>query len=258
MKTGIKIFALTGGLFIMSILNGQDAREIADRASQSVNLDAMEMVATLTIQDNKGNERVRQIATATKKFGGATKTMMKFLSPAEVKGTTMLIYDYQEKEDDMWIYLPALRKTRRIVSSEKAKSFMGSEFSNADMSKPNMDDFTYRTLGSETVNGKDCWVVESKCRNEDIEDENGFSRKVVFIEKSTYLPQKMEYYDLDNELYKVMTISDYKKQSNGSYFAYNMSIENIQSNRKSTMKVDKFQMGSSMSENSFAASSLGS
>ena len=258
MKTGINLFALTGSLFIMSILNGQDAREIADRASQSINLDAMEMVATLTIQDNKGNERVRQIATATKKFDGATKTMMKFLSPVEVKGTTMLVFDYEKKEDDMWIYLPALRKTRRIVSSEKAKSFMGSEFSNADMSKPNMDDFTYALLGSETVNGKDCWKVESKCLNEDIEDENGFSRKVVFVEKSTYLPQKMEYYDLDNELYKVMTISDYRKQPNGSYFAYNMSIENIQSNRKSTMKVDKFQIGSSMSESSFAASSLGS
>lgn len=257
MKTGIKILVVIGCVSFMSKLNGQDARQIADRASHSVDLESMEMVATLTIQDSKGNERVRQIATATKKFDGATKTMMKFLSPAEVKGTTMLIYDYEGKEDDMWVYLPALRKTRRIVSSEKAKSFMGSEFSNADMSKPNMDDFSYKLLGSETANGKDCWKIESKCLDEDIEDENGFSRKIVYIEKSTYLPQKMEYYDLDGELYKIMTISDYRKQSNGEYFAYSMIIENIQNKRKSIMKVDKFQMGSSMSESSFSAANLG-
>jgi hypothetical protein len=257
MNTGIKTILLTGALFLTAFLNGQDAREIADKASKSIDPDAMEMVATLTIKDNKGNERVRQIATATKKFNGATKTMMKFLSPAEVKGTTMLIYDYKEKGDDMWIYLPALRKTRRIVSSEKAKSFMGSEFSNADMSKPNMDDFSYKILGSETINGKDCWLVESKCLDEDIEDENGFSRKVAFIEKSTYLPQKMEYYDLDNELQKVLTISDYRIQSNGSYFAYKMSIENVQTKRQSIMQVDKFQLGSSMNEGSFSASNLG-
>ena len=257
MRTCIKILMVIGFVSIIGRLNGQDARQIADRASKSIDLESMEMVATLTIQDSKGNERIRQIATATRKFDGATKTMMKFLSPAEVKGTTMLIYDYEEKEDDMWIYLPALRKTRRIVSSEKAKSFMGSEFTNADMSKPNMDDFSYTLLGSESLNGKACWKVGVQCRNEDIEDENGFSKKIIFVEKSTYLPQKMEYYDLDGELYKIMTISDYRQQSNGEYFAYSMTIENMQNKRKSIMKVDKFQLGSSMSENSFSASSLG-
>ncbi len=155
-------------------------------------MEAMEMVATLSIQDDKGNERIRQIATATKKFDGTTKTMMKFLSPADVKGTTMLVYDYEDKDDDMWIYLPALRKTRRIVSSEKSKSFMGSEFSNADMSKPNMDNFSYKLMGAVNIAGKDCWKIETKCLDEDIEDENGFSRKVLYIKKSTNLAQKME------------------------------------------------------------------
>jgi hypothetical protein len=259
MKTRIKIkiIILVTGVLIMNPLRGQDARQIADQASKSINLDAMEMVATLKILDDKGNERVRQIATVTKRFDDATKTMMKFISPADVKGTTMLVYDYDKHEDDMWIYLPALRKTRRIVSSEKAKSFMGSEFSNADMSKPNMDDFSYRILGSASIVGKDCWKVETKCLNEDIEDENGFSRKVIYVEKSSYLPQKIEYFNFDDELFKVMTISDYQKQSNGSYFAYRMTVENLQNNRKSIMVVDKFQLGSSMNESSFAASNLG-
>ncbi len=257
MKTKSYIVAVFSGFLFLNVLHGQDARQIADKSSDAIDMKAMEMVATLSIQDDKGNERVRQIATATKMFNNVTKTMMKFLSPADVKGTTMLVYDYEDKDDDMWIYLPALRKTRRIVSSEKSKSFMGSEFSNADMSKPNMDNFSYKLLGSESIAGKDCWIIEITCSDEDIEDENGFIRKVMYIEKTTYLARKMEYYDLDDELHKVMTINDYQKQSNGGYFAFSMEMKNVQNNRKSTLKVDQFQLGSSMSESSFSASNLG-
>ena len=92
---------------------------------------------------------------------GTEKRIIKFLSPADVKGTGILIFDYPEKSDDMWIYLPALRKTRRIVSKEKSKSFMGSEFSNANMTAPGLDDFTYATIGEEELEGKFCIIIES-------------------------------------------------------------------------------------------------
>jgi hypothetical protein len=103
----------------------------------------MEAISTLRIYDARGRERVRQTSMASRLFesGSTEKRIIRFLSPAEVKGTGMLIYDYDDRNDDMWIYMPALRKTRRIISNEKRKSFMGSEFSNADMSAPNLEDF---------------------------------------------------------------------------------------------------------------------
>jgi len=216
----------------------------------------MEMVATLKIYDGKGNERVRQIANASKKFGATSKNLMKFISPADVKGTAMLVYDSDVQDDDMWIYLPALRKTRRIVSAEKSKSFMGSEFSNADMARPNLGEFTYKLLGSATVNGKDCWKIESTCINEGVEDKNGFSRKISYIEKSTYLTWQIDFYDLDNELYKKMTFSDYRKQSNGKHFAFRMEMKNAKNGRSSVIVVDKFQMGSQLDEAYFSTANL--
>ena len=217
----------------------------------------MEMSSELKIYDSKNNERIRQLATATKKFSNITKTLIKFLSPADVKGTSLLIYDYKNEPDAMWIYMPALRKTRRIVSSEKGKSFMGSEFTNADMSKPRIDDFSYKTLGTENIEGENCWKIEASCLNEDIEDENGFSRKVMYIEKNTYLTQQIEFYDFDNELSKVLTISDYRKQANGGYFAFRMEMKNVQTGRRSVLIVDKFQLGSNLNESYFAANMLG-
>lgn len=238
-------------------LKAQDAQAIADKASEVINPGSMEMTSTLKIYDNKGNVRVREVSNAIAKFSGTTKTLFKFLSPPDVKGTTILIYDYENKDDDMWVYLPSLRKTRRIVASEKGKSFMGSEFSNADMSKPTMSDFTYSLKGSETLDGKDCWKLESKCANAGVEDANVYSRKVAWIEKSSYLTWKIEFYDYADKLLKVETFGDYRKQAGGKYFAFKLNMRNVQNSRKSEIVINKYQAGSALKESAFSATSLG-
>jgi len=257
MKTGFKFaFLIAIGLLAYANGNGQNARQIAEKASQAIEFEASEMAATLRIYDARGRVRERQIANASKKFGTATKSMIKFLAPADVKGTAMLIFDYEDKADDMWIFLPALRKSRRIVSTEKGKSFMGSEFSNADMSRPNLDQFKHQVLGSATINGKDCWKVESACLSEEIADELGFSRKLAWIEKGTYLTHQIEFYSRDGRLLKTMTLSDYRQQSNGKHFAFQLEMKNAQNGRRSTINVDQFQLGSALNESYFSVATL--
>ncbi len=111
------------------------AEEIMEKAVKAIKLDGAESIATLIIFDAKGNKRVRKTASVSKLYdkGLTEKRIIRFLTPADVKGTSLLTFDYENKTDDMWLYLPALRKTRRIVASEKAKSFMGSEFTYADI-----------------------------------------------------------------------------------------------------------------------------
>ena len=239
-----------------SLIFSQTAREISDKSTDAIEFNSMEMALTLKIYDAKGRVRTRQITSASKKFGEITKTIMKFTAPADVKGTAILIYDYENKNDGMWIYMPAIRKIRRIVSSEKGKNFMGSEFTNADMSKPNMNDFSYKILSSETYKGHTCWKIETTCKDEDIEDENGYSKKIAWIDKASYLCYKIEFYDFSGDLHKVQTIEQYKKQSNGKYFGFYMKMENKQNGRKSVMTINKFQIGSTMTENKFTPAML--
>ena len=252
------ISLLIVAVFLSTTANvfSQSAREISDKASRQIDFEAMEMTLTLKIYDAKGRERVRKIATASKKFGETYKTLMKITAPSDVKGTAVLIYDHENKDDDMWIYMPALRKTRRILSSEKSKSFMSSEFTNADMSKPNLNDFKYKILSSETYNNHLCWKIETICKTEDIEDENGYSKKNVWIEKGTYLCHKIEFYDFAGELFKIQYLEQYKKQSNARYFAFYMKMENIENGRKSVMTIDQFQIGSTLSESTFTPAML--
>jgi hypothetical protein len=249
----MKTLLFSIGILLMSFtLKAQDAREISKKSGDAINLDALEMVSTLRIISANGEERLRTLSTASKKFGDVSKMIMKFIEPADVRGTTLLVFDNANKDDDLWIYMPALRKTRRIVSSEKGKNFMGSEFTNADMSKPNIEEFNYKILGDESVDGKPCWKIESTCKDETLADQYGFSKRISSIEKGNYLAHKVEYFDLEGELLRVETIKDYKKQANGTYFAFYMEMKNVQNNRRSVMTIDKFQLGSALSEAQFS------
>jgi len=252
----MKNLTFLAALLLPAVISAQTAKEISQKATEVIDYTSMEMVTTLKIYDAKGSERIRQITTATRKFGETNKTMIKFIAPADIKGTAMLIYDHENTGDDMWIYMPALRKTRRIVSTEKGRNFMGSEFTNADMSKPNMNDFQYKILGTESYEGRLCWKIESACINETVAVENGFSKKVSYIEKATNLCHKTAYYDLQGTLLKSQYIRQYKKQPNGKYFSYQMEMKNEQNGRKSVMIVDKFQTGSSLPEGAFTAAML--
>jgi hypothetical protein len=158
-----------------------------------------------------------------------------------VKGTGILIYDYPQKSDDMWIYLPALRKTRRIVSREKSKSFMGSEFSNADMTAPGLDDFTYSLLREEMQGDHPCFLIESIPVSSDLEEEYGYSKSVSWVDKNSYLVHQTMYYDYDGELFKTITRREFKKldEDQETYMVTHMHAMNHSKNRSSEMVMDK-------------------
>jgi hypothetical protein len=231
------------------------AVQIMEKAFHAMKLDGAEAVTTLVIYNAKGKKRVRKTASVSKLYdnGSTEKRLIRFLSPADVKGTGLLTVDYEKKTDDMWLYMPALRKTRRIVASEKAKSFMGSEFSYADITPPQVEDFTHKLLKSEKVNGVDCWVIESIPKNEDIAEENGFSKRISHIGKPDYITRRGVYYDLDEELHKEMTIHKVEEIDKVKHRFRPMHLEmnNKQNNRRSEMIMDKIQLRSDIPDDYF-------
>ncbi len=238
----------------------QEAKQIVDKFNTTMKVSGVEGIATLTIVDSKGRERVRKISQARKLFDNADteKSIIKFLEPADVKGTGLLTYSYEKKDDDIWLYLPALRKTRRIVSSEKASSFMGSEFSYADIITPDIDDFGYKLVETENIDGIECWKIEITPNTEDIADENGFSKKIVFIAKKDYVIRKAVYYDLDSELHKTMTVKSIKKldEKNQRYVLTHMEMINEQNGRSSSFVFSKVMFSPNVKDEYFTTTYL--
>lgn len=234
------------GLMLLAFLSisasAQDVKEIIRKSQDVVKVSSFEAISTLTITDSRGNQRIRRNTMASVSLpDGTEKRIIKFLSPAEVKGTGILIFDYPEKSDDMWIYLPALRKTRRIVSQEKGKSFMGSEFSNANMTAPGLDDFTYSILGEENLDGSPCYKIESVPREASMEDEYGYSRSVSWVDKNSYLVHQTLYYDFDGELFKTITNKEFRMLEEGRnrYMVTRMEAINHSNGRSSEMVMEQ-------------------
>ncbi|MDF1574174.1 MAG: MMPL family transporter [Bacteroidales bacterium] len=234
-------------LLVSISASAQDARELIKSSHDVVKVKSFEAVSTLSIEDSRGNQRVRKSSMASMSLAdGTEKRIIKFVSPAEVRGTGILIFDYPEKSDDMWIYLPALRKTRRIVSKEKSKSFMGSEFTNANMTAPGLDDFRYTLLGKDLFRDKNCFMVESIPADAGREDEYGYSKSVSWIEENTYLVYKIQYFDFDGELFKSITNSEFREldKEQGKYMVTGMKAVNHQNKRSSEMIMDQVSVTS--------------
>jgi len=253
------IFGLILGILVLFLTaeSQEDltAKQIVDRSFKTTKLAGSEMLSTMTIIDDEGRERVREIASVTKLYdnGETEKRLIRFLSPADVKGTGLLTFDYEKKDDDMWLFMPALRKTRRIVSTERAKNFMGSEFTYADMTPPILDDFTYELLGEEEIEGTPCWKIAMIPVDDDVADENGFSKRITFIAKQDFVIRRAVYYDLDGDLHKELTVEEVKEvdPENHKYRPMHMLMVNKQNGRKSVLNVDEIQFNPDVKDEFF-------
>jgi hypothetical protein len=217
-----------------------DADQIMNKSRDLTLIGTMQADISLSITEKNGATRNRTIAMTTKSFpDGLEKRFIKFIEPADVRGTAMLIVDNKSVSDEIWIYLPALKKTRRIVSTEKGKNFMSSEFSNADMGSPTLSDFKNRHI--EGSGSNNTWIIESVPINDDKADEYGFTRKLSYIKSDSYQVQKMEFYNFDNEHYKTIEIKGIHSMPEGKYMVVNMIANNLVTNRKSEILFSKIE-----------------
>ncbi len=167
----------------MSSLYALTGKEIARKVHDRDDGKTLSQDMTMILIDKNGKKRVRKIKTFSKDFGKDTYKIMFFLSPADVKDTSFLTYDYDDsnKDDDQWLYLPALKKVKRIPTSDKSSAFMGSDFSYYDMTKRDVDDFDYKILKHVKVRGHDTTMIESIPNNQKVIEESGYVKTIGLV-----------------------------------------------------------------------------
>jgi len=169
-----------------SAVDDPQARAIMERVDARDDGDNQTAAMQMILIDKRGKERIRKIATFKKDRGDDTRRLMFFIHPADVKDTAFLTYDYDRsrKDDDQWLYLPALRKTKRIATSDKSGSFMGSDLNYSDMTSRDLEDYDYSFYekGQQSeVRGKKVWVIWSIPRSKDVIDETGYEKSLLFV-----------------------------------------------------------------------------
>ncbi|MGB0942299.1 MAG: outer membrane lipoprotein-sorting protein [Marinomonas sp.] len=196
-KTGLTFVCL--GLMAASFMSlpthavELTAKQIMQKVDDRDTGETIVSESVLILIDKKKRQRVRELKLFSKEYNEVDKSVSFFLSPADVKDTAYMSFDWDDdaKEDDSWLYLPALQKTNRIAASDKSGAFMGSDFSYADIDGVDVEDFTYRLIKeSEEVNGHDCWVIESIPKSKAIIKETGYLTTTSWVRKDIFMQVK--------------------------------------------------------------------
>jgi len=203
---------------------------------------------TMTLINSHGNKRVRKIKQFTKDFGKVEKSIMFFISPADVRNTSFMNWSYVEegKDDDQWIYLPALKRVKRISSDSKSDYFMGSDFTYDDLGDRHPNEDNHRLLREENFKGEDCYVVESKTKDE----EYMYSRTVTWIIKDKWIGLKREFYDEDGELLKILKIRKHEKIS-GFWTILDSEMYNVQKKHSTLMELSDMMINTGIPARQF-------
>lgn len=218
-------------LFTSALFAEMSGYDIVKKCDEVPEPKTSSSTATLTIHSKKGNDRVREVIMKSKDYGDVTKEVIVFTTPKDVAGVGYLMFDYPEdskgnkKDSDNWLYMPAMKKTRRIASSgsEGEGSFMGTDFTYEDMGDRGLNKDTFTLLGEESVDGVQCYKVEAVSKTKTEKD----PRRVMYIGKKDFLMYKVEFYDRQNALHRVLTCSDFTT-IDGYKTAKTMKMENVQ------------------------------
>ncbi len=165
------------------------ARAIMEKVDARDDGKTIEQDMLMVLIDKNGNERKRDLKSYEKDFGADEYKILFFKSPADVKNTAFLTYDYDDpsRDDDQWLYLPALKKVKRIPSADKSSSFMGSDFSYFDMTDRDLEDYDFKLLKETKVRGHDAWMIEATPRNQEVIDESGYTKTIAIVRKDNYM-----------------------------------------------------------------------
>lgn len=177
------VVAATGAMTARAVMEQVDARNDGDRSVADM---------TMLLIDRQGRQRSRSIRSFSLDKGNDIHTLMFFLTPADVAGTGFLTYDYDEadSDDDQWLYLPALKKTKRIATNDRSGSFMGSDFTYADMTRRRLNDYTYsfnKEQDEAMVYGRTTWVIDSTPRTPRVIKETGYARSILFVRQDNFM-----------------------------------------------------------------------
>ncbi len=226
------------------------AREVDQRDSGWGDFQAhMDML----LRNRHGEESLRKMRIKSLEVkDDGDKTLIVFDEPRDVKGTALLTFSHKVKDDDQWLYLPALKRVKRIASRNKSGPFMGSEFAYEDLASQEVEKYTYKYLRDDLLDGTPVFVIERY----PVSRYSGYKRQVVWVDKQRYIPLKIEYYDRKNSLLKTLTFEGYRKYLDQYWRADRMFMQNHQTGKSTLLTWKDYRFRTGLKDSDFTRNSL--
>lgn len=209
-----------------------DARLISEAVQKRDDGDRIVANMTMTIKEPSGRQRVRRYRQYSKDFVGGTKSVLFFSSPADMVNTGFLTIDYRDggQEDDQWLYLPSLKRATRLTASGKSGSFLGSDFTYADLSTRNTGDYEFEMIKSSVdVDGEECWLIEARPRTDKERDDTGYLKLHSWVSKSKLMALQWKAWQREGRRMKYFKLRDIRKVQ-GVWVPHRVDVRSIRGN----------------------------
>ena len=207
---------------------------------------------TMLLVSAQGDQSTRKLAIDTQEgVNDGDKSRVTFEWPADVKGTRLLTWSHKDGNDDQWLYLPAIKRVKRISASDKSGSFMGSEVAYEDLGSQEPEKYRYKWLADTKEAGRDAWQLERV----PVAKGTGYARHVVWLDKEYRLPIRIDYYDRKNELLKTSRYTKHKQYGKG-WKVDNIEVSNVQTKKKTVLDWTERQIGVKLDRAIFESSAL--
>jgi outer membrane lipoprotein-sorting protein len=236
---------------LLLFLSTLSARDIVDKAYNRDMPKSSMAKSKMIIVNEKGEMREREILTYTAEIKGIRKSLIKFLEPADVKDTSFLHIENPKGEDEQFLYIPAIKKTRRIAGSQRSSSFMGSDFSYSDFEKRDVDAGEHSLIKEENYKGHDVYVVESIPR-----DDPDYSKFVQWIRKDNFVPIRVDFYDKKGNLIKRLEVEKLEN-IDGYWISTKTVMQSLTKNKKTVIEIIEIKNNIEIPEKYFLPQNLG-
>ena len=255
----LTLLATLGILFVSSVSLAAETPEekglaIATKAHQ---LDKgwgdSESTMQMILRKKKGKERTREMRSRTVEMSeDGDRSIIIFDDPADVKGTAMLTHAHKTESDDQWLFLPDLKRVKRISSSNKSGAFMSSEFAYEDMGSQEVEKYTYKFLRDESIDEREYFVIERIPTDR----KSGYTKQISWIDQATYRLHQVEFYDRKSELLKTLKASDYEFYLERYWRPGRMDMVNHTNGKSTTLIFGDYSFGNGFTEDDFTKTSL--
>ncbi len=210
---------------------------------------------TMTLRNAAGQESSRELSITTLEIADESvgdKSLVLFSTPRDIAGTALLSHAKILDPDDQWLYLPALKRVKRISSSNKSGPFVGSEFAYEDFTAIELNKFDYKYITEENCGEFTCDVVERYPKYEN----SGYTKQVSWIDQTHYQIRKIEFYDRRGDLLKVLTLDDYRSYGDGYWRSHLLRMVNQQTNKQTDLQYSDYDFGVGLKDGDFVKGRL--
>ena len=232
-------------------------REIMDKSEAQNKGDDEYNEMSMRLINKRGQERKRKVEYYIKTDENDNdKLFMRFIEPADVKGVALLTIEHTERDDDQWLYLPALRKVRRISSSDQGDNFMGTDYTYEDIRAEKLDHHEYKLQGSEIIDGHDCHIIVASPSTDKQKSESSYSRREIWMRKDVLLMLQINYYDKKGDLLKMEVRKDIVEAAPNLYRPNFMEMRNLKTGHTTQITFDKRRINKGISDRIFTEREL--